>query len=96
MSNVEKFPFEYIVEATDKNPNHNMKIETPWLDEDKDLMDQVEFDLIYRDNSLTVSEYKYENGFNFISIVKAEKSIIKSNWELDYIPSTGEYLPKIQ
>lgn len=94
-ANVEKFPFEYKVEVPANRGSSNLDIEIPWLDEDRDLIDQMERDVIYADDELHVIEQRYENGFHIIFIQTAEKIILKSNWELDDM-GNGSFLPRIQ
>ena len=45
-SNVEKFPFEYIIEPTSQNPDINLNIEIPWWDDEKHFLDQMKRDMM--------------------------------------------------
>lgn len=97
MSGIAKLPFKYIVEATKNNPDASMTIETPWLEEDQHYRDQIEYEEIYKDDVLEITEQLHPNGFHLRMIHFINKKIIaQSNWELDYVPQTDEYLPRVQ
>lgn len=89
------FPFEYVVEAKESNSEQELKIETPWFDDDRPFNEQFERDDIYVSDDLIIYEQKYENNFHILFIQTADKIILKSNWELDP-QSDGSFLPRIQ
>lgn len=97
MAKIEKYPFQYIVEATDNNPNAELEIETPWNIDDETFDEAVDYSIIYFDETddLSVTEYSYPNGFKMMMITRAGKNIIKTNWKLDPQPN-GKFLPRIQ
>lgn len=92
MSVLNQYKFEYTLEATDENPTVRQVVETPWVD---DYEKEVENETIYSDAKLAIIESAYNNGFRVRMINTAEKSIMQTNWELDYV-KPGHYLPKIQ
>ena len=67
-SNVEKFPFEYIIEPTSQNPDINLNIEIPWWDDEKHFLDQMKRDMIYQDEEYEIFDQLYENGFHALFI----------------------------
>ena len=91
-SNVEKFPFEYIIEPTSQNPDINLNIEIPWWDDEKHFLDQMKRDMIYQDEEYEIFDQLYENGFHALFIKTPNKLILKTNWELDEMDNGWFYL----
>lgn len=88
--------FKYSLKATKEKPSAEQTIQTPWIDEGVPLTEQIEFNLIHKDDELIIQEQLHPNGFHLLTIQKSDEIIFYTNWELDYISDEGEYLPRVQ
>lgn len=92
-----KLKFEYVVEPSKETPSKTMKIQTPWIDIEDTGNWKDEFqNVVIQSDGLSVTEQLFDNGFHVLFIQTAERIIIRSNWELDYISDENAYLPRIQ
>lgn len=97
MVNVQKFPFEYILETPSGDGTRNVRIDTSWLALDgDDWQNHMERDVIYEDDAIKITEQKYDNKFHIMFIQSHDKIVLKSNWELDYSEKEDIYYPRIQ
>lgn len=93
---MDKLKFKYVLEATEPNSTKKRVIETPWIDDDRDLSEQINFSVIIDEPHLKITEQIHPNGFHLLSIIEAGKVTDFTNWELDYSEKSNTYLPRVQ
>lgn len=91
---VKNYPYKIEI-PINNGESKEIKIETPWIDDDKDIWEYIQAEKIFDEDDFKVVKIDYDNGFKVIFISTPDKLVYKTNWQLDDT-GQGTLLPRIQ